>query len=259
MHHSVVHLGLPATCLAVAALVAVCLTSVSPAQTATTPFPEPLSNAAPPLYVTIADFAVLPDFEGEPARMMLMTEEPGTGRLFVNDMHGLLYVVSEDGRTVNSFLNVFADEWGLKLQAEGAERGFQSFAFHPQFSEPGSAGFGKLYTYLDTANTDPESDFTSSGGTNTHDTVLLEWTAADPRRSFYDGAAPRELFRVEQPSGNHNGGQLAFHPSVQPGAAGFGLLYVGSVDGASGGDPLGMAQDREKIFGKILRIDPRVE
>ncbi len=34
------------------------------------------------------------------------------------------------------------------------------------------------------------------------------------------------------------------------------MLYVGSADGGSGGDPFDLAQDLGSIFGKILRIDP---
>ena len=72
----------------------------------------------------------------------------------------------------------------------------------------------------------------------------------------YDGGAPRELIRVEQPYGNHNGGQIAFNPLAALDDADFGLLYVGSADGGSGGDPLDLAQDLNSVFGKILRIDP---
>ena len=34
------------------------------------------------------------------------------------------------------------------------------------------------------------------------------------------------------------------------------MLYVGSADGGSGGDPLNLSQDLSSAFGKILRIDP---
>ena len=34
------------------------------------------------------------------------------------------------------------------------------------------------------------------------------------------------------------------------------MLYIGSADGGSGGDPMNMAQNMGSIFGKILRIDP---
>ena len=47
---------------------------------------------------------------------------------------------------------------------------------------------------------------------------------------------------------NHNGGQLQFLGD---------LLYFGTGDGGSGGDPPNNAQDKESLLGKLLRIDPR--
>ncbi|MGH7130305.1 MAG: PQQ-dependent sugar dehydrogenase, partial [Planctomycetaceae bacterium] len=91
---------------------------------------------------------------------------------------------------------------------------------------------------------------------NTHDTVLLEWTARNTDGARYDGGAPRELIRVQQPFSNHNGGQIAFNPLAGPGDADFGMLYIGNADGGSGGDPLNLAQNPASAFGKILRIDP---
>ena len=85
---------------------------------------------------------------------------------------------------------------------------------------------------------------------------LLEWTAATPDAETYDGGPSRELLRFEQPFGNHNAGQLAFNPLASPGDTDFGLLYMGSADGGSGGDPLGAGQNLAVAFGKILRIDP---
>jgi glucose/arabinose dehydrogenase len=138
----------------------------------------------------------------------------------------------------------------------GNERGFQSFAFHPQFNRPGTPGFGKFYTYTDTANTSATADFKPGGGTHTHDTVLLEWTANSPAGATYDGGAPRELMRFEQPFGNHNAGQLGFNPLATQGGPDYGLLYLGVADGGSGGDPLHLAQNLGSAFGKMLRIDP---
>ena len=77
-----------------------------------------------------------------------------------------------------------------------------------------------------------------------------------PSAATYDGGAPRELMRFEQPFGNHNGGQLAFNPLAEPNSAEFGLLYIGIADGGSGGDPLNLAQNLSSAFGKMLRIDP---
>ncbi len=47
---------------------------------------------------------------------------------------------------------------------------------------------------------------------------------------------------------NHNGGQLQFLGN---------LLYFGTGDGGSGGDPPNNAQNKDVLLGKLLRIDPR--
>ena len=226
------------------------------AQTTDDPFPTPIAEQAEALHVGIEEFAVLPDFMGAPARMMLLVDEPGTGRLFVNDMHGVLYAVSYAGQTVTRYLDLNAPTWYLNVQSAGFERGFQSFAFHPQFGQRGTPGFGKLYVYTDTGNQIPLPDFTAGGGNDTHDTVLIEWTSVDPALPHYAGTRPRELIRVEQPFPNHNGGQIGFNPTAQPGDSDFGLLYIGSADGGAGGDPLDLSQNLASVFGKILRIDP---
>jgi hypothetical protein len=190
--------------------------------------------------------------------MMNLVDEPGTKRLFVNDMRGPIYSVSYDGKTVVPYLDVNAATWGNPVQSTGRERGFQSFTFHPQFGQAGTPVYGKFYTYLDTTNMPPAPDYPPTGGDRpTHDTVLLEWTARTAGAVTYDGGAPRELLRVRQPFGNHNAGHMAFNPLASPGSAEFGLLYFGVADGGSGGDPFNMAQDMASPFGKVLRIDPQ--
>ena len=226
------------------------------AQTANDPFARPIAASEGVVRVNVVEFASLPDVGGEPARMMLMSHEPGTRRFFVNDMRGPLYAVSEDGKNVGLYLDINAVQWAVRVQSMGNERGFQSFAFHPQFNQPGTRGFGKLYTYTDTTNMTPPPDFTPTGGNNTHDTILLEWTAKTPTAATYDGGPPRELIRMRQPFANHNAGLLAFNPNAAPGSADFGLLYMSIADGGSGGDPLRMAQNLGSAFGKFFRIDP---
>ena len=239
-----------------AATALVLAASAAAGQTSNDPFPDPIPAGDGVITVGVVEFASLPFIDGQAPRMMRLVDEPGTGRLFVNDMHGLVYTVSYDGGTVTRYLDLTDLSWGLAVEASRRERGFQSFAVHPQFGEPGAPGFGKLYTYTDTSNTAPPPDFVPNGGADAQDTILLEWTAADPTAPVYDGGPPRELLRVEQPFRNHNGGQLGFNPLAAPGGPDFGLLYVGSADGGSGGDPLDLAQNLGSIFGKILRIDP---
>ena len=220
------------------------------------PFPQPINTTDGVIRVNIAEFASIPDMAGEPARMMLLVNEPGTRRLFVNDMRGPLYSVSYDGRTVTRYLDINAAAWGISVQSQGRERGFQSFAFHPQFDQAGTRGYGKFYTYTDSSNMQPKPDFLPAGGDNTHDTVLLEWTARNPAAASYDGPPPRELLRFRQPFANHNAGLASFNPLAMPGSADYGLLYFDLADGGSGGDPFNAAQNLASPFGKMLRIDP---
>jgi hypothetical protein len=204
----------------------------------------------------VREFASLPDIDGVPARMMRLVDEAGTKRLFVNDMRGPIYVVSYDGKAVSLYLDINDPKWGVSVQSQGRERGFQNFAFHPDFARAGSPGAGKFYTYTDTTNQMPAPDFDTPNPKNTHDTVLLEWTAKTPGAATYDGGAPRELIRLRQPFANHNAGHLAFNPAAPATGGERGFLYVGVADGGSGGDPLNLAQNMASAFGKVFRIDP---
>ena len=227
-----------------------------PAGQTNDPFPQPIVRDQGVITVTLREFASLPDIAGVAARMMTLVEEPASRRLFVSDMRGQLYAVSADGKAVTPYLDVSDPKWGVAVQSQGRERGMQSFVLHPQFAQAGTPGFGKLYTYTDTSNQAPAPDFTTPNAGTTHDTVLLEWTAKTAGAPAYDGEAPRELIRLRQPFANHNGGALAFNSTARPGAADYGLLYVGIADGGSGGDPMKLAQNLGSAFGKIFRIDP---
>jgi len=220
------------------------------------PFPQPINIKDDLVRVTLAEFAAVPDAGAEAARMMLLVNEPGTRRLFVNDMRGPLYSVSYDGKTVVKYVDINAPAWGVNVQSQGRERGFQSFAFHPQFGQAGTRGYGKFYTYTDSSNMQPKPDYVPAGGMNTHDTVLFEWTAKNPAAAAYDGGPPREMVRFRQPFANHNAGLASFNPFAMPTAADYGLLYFTLADGGSGGDPFNMAQSLGTPYGKMLRIDP---
>jgi Glucose / Sorbosone dehydrogenase len=242
--------------LAVGLVMAPLAIAQTPPQPTDDPFPLPIAVAEGVVRVNFREFASLPDVDGEAARMMLLVDEPGTRRLVVSDMNGLLYTVSYDGQRVTPYLDLRDPRWAVSVQSRGSERGLQSFAFHPQFNRRGTPGFGKFYTFTDTSDTSPTPDFRPGGGNHTHDTILLEWTARTPDAASYDGGPPRELLRLEQPFQNHNGGHITFNPLVAARDADFGLLYVGVADGGSGGDPLDLAQNLNSPFGKILRIDP---
>lgn len=237
------------------AAVALLFAGPASAQTTNDPFPEPIEQAQGVIVVGLEAFTSLPFIGNAPPRPMNLVDEPGTARMFVNDMQGPIYTVSYRG-AVALYLDIDASRWGVRVNSSGRERGFQSFALHPQFGEPGTPGYGKLYTWTDSQNKAPAPDYAPGGGEDSHDTVLLEWTAEDAASATYDGGPPREVLRIEQPFGNHNGGHMAFNPIPVPGEADFGMLYVGIADGGSGGDPMDLSQNMRSAFGKIFRIDP---
>jgi glucose/arabinose dehydrogenase len=61
----------------------------------------------------------------------------------------------------------------------------------------------------------------------------------------------RLLLTIEQPYSNHNGGHIMVGSD--------GMLWIGTGDGGSGGDPENRAQNPDSLLGKMIRIDPLAE
>lgn len=78
------------------------------------------------------------------------------------------------------------------------------------------------------------------------DTVIAEYAVAADGR--FDAASRRVLLTVDQPYGNHNGGNVTIGPD--------GMLYIGMGDGGAAGDPQRYSLNLTSLLGKILRIDP---
>ena len=80
----------------------------------------------------------------EPARMNLLLDEPGTQPPLRqhDERHALHRQLRRQDREAVSRLN--DPKWGNPVQSGGSERGFQSFAFHPQFAQAGSAGLRQV-------------------------------------------------------------------------------------------------------------------
>src|SRR5690606_37619669 len=66
------------------------------------PFTQPITTQGA-ITVRLREFASLPDIDNIAARAMTLVEEPGTRRLFISDMRGVLYAVSMDGKTVTQY------------------------------------------------------------------------------------------------------------------------------------------------------------
>ena len=142
-----------------------------------------------------------------------------SGRLFVVEQRGTVIALSSDGRATR-----WLDLQG-RTRAQG-ERGLLGLAFHPDFADD-----GRVFVH-----------YTDRNGRTT-----LSELRADPAGERVDPATEVVLFTLDQPYGNHNGGQIAFGPD--------GYLYLALGDGGSGGDPLNAGQDLSTPLGAILRLD----
>ena len=83
--------------------------------------------------------------------------------------------------------------------------------------------------------------------TNNDGNTRIDEYAVAPDGTF-DPATRREVLGFDQPYSNHNGGDIVFGPDN--------MLYIGTGDGGSGGDPDRRALNLGEWLGKMLRIDP---
>jgi glucose/arabinose dehydrogenase len=160
---------------------------------------------------------------GEFEQPLYLTQPLGEDEdLYVVEKGGRIVVV-DDGRVVEEPFLDLGDE-----VSTGSEQGLLSMAFSPDYERS-----GRFYV-----------NFTDTEG----DTRIQEFTRDPDDPRVADPRSRRELLRIDQPFENHNGGLLLFGPDD--------LLYVGTGDGGSAGDPMGNGQDLSTLLGKILRIDP---
>jgi glucose/arabinose dehydrogenase len=147
---------------------------------------------------------------------------PGTPRfLYVVEQRGTIRVV-HDGRVVR---RPFLDIRG-RVSA-GGERGLLSIAF-----DPGYERNHLLYGYY----------------TNKRGNIQIDEFRARSRTRARERSRRRVIAIGHPGAANHNGGQLQFGPG--------GRLYVATGDGGGAGDPREIAQDKRRLLGKLLRINP---
>jgi len=161
----------------------------------------------------------------------------GTGRIFVVEQRGLIYIIDPNNKLKKLLESPFLDisKKVIKLTAKYDERGLLGLVFHPKFKEN-----GRFFVYYSSAL--PQTG-------NDHIAVLSEFKVdpANPNKAL---TIEKVILQVPQPEWNHNGGQLMFGQD--------GFLYIGLGDGGSGGDPhgsTGNGQNKSTLLGKILRID----
>lgn len=146
------------------------------------------------------------------------------------DSSGRLFIVERDGRIMihdgsNLLGTPFLDI--VSQVSNTSERGLHSFAFHPEFTSNDRVFV--MYTNLD------------------GDSVVSEFAVSGGDANQLDPTSERIILTVDQPAGNHNGGQLQFGPD--------GYLYISLGDGGGANDVFENGQNLGTLLGSLLRID----
>jgi len=178
----------------------------------------------------------------------------GSGRVAVCDLRGALYLADADGKEAQLYLNHRDYPIAFDNSSMPNETGFAGFAFHPDFSNKGRPGYGKLYTAFSATTGSGEATYHKDDA-GSHESVIVEWTANDPGSIPFKGSY-REIFRVGQFAANHSIGTLSFNPSAGRRSSDYGNLYFSLGDGGAAFDPMNYGQSLQSPHSSILRIDP---
>ena len=215
------------------------------------PIPEPIAKSEITLNLQkVLQFPYTNDKQPR-TRVNKMGVHPITKETLVADLQGKIYILNSTNQ-----LEVYFDAtryFKNFVNNPGLATGLGSFAFHPDFAK------NKLMytTHTEPANT-AKADFAYAENIPVKlQWVVMEWTVNDPRARELTGTA-RELMRVNVVNVIHGMQEIEFNPYAKPGDVDYGLLYIGMGDGGAveKGFPE-IARDKNHIWGKVLRIDPR--
>lgn len=178
--------------------------------------------------------------DGLASPTVMMESTDNTGRLFVADQSGQIYIVKDGSRLSAPFLDIS----GKLVPRSSAqdERGLLGLAFHPDF-----ASNGRFFVYY-------SGPLRMGGAAGFDHTNYVAEYSASPGADQADAGSERILLEMDHPQSNHNAGMIAFGND--------GFLYISVGDGGGANDTGeghvegGNGQDiTENLLGSILRID----
>lgn len=242
-------------------------------------------TAPPTLVAELADYVEMPrttssDGRSAAARINVLIEEPGSGRLFVAEHAGPLSIVDKASRKAVSYINFngSADAPGLfpKFAPTGGfVSGLMGFAFDPDYRRNGVFYTIHLENPALTVEGKPKAGvlpgldasrfvatkpigMPANGQPLTREAVVTEWTDSNIKNVTFEGTV-REVMRVQLLNSIHPMSDLTFNPTAAPGGADWRVLYVSTGDGGTGEqtDVRRLNPQRLDHFGgAIIRIIP---
>lgn len=242
-------------------------------------------TAPPALVAELADYVEMPRTtagEGRTtaARVNVLIEEPGGGRLFVAEHAGPLSIIDKTTKKPVTYINFngLPDSSGLfpkYAPTGGFVSGLMGFAFDPDYRRNGVFYTIHLENPALTVDAKPKAGvlpgldasrfvptkpigMPANNQPLTREAVLSEWTDSNIRNVTFEGTV-REVMRVQLLNAIHPTSDLTFNPTAARGSADWRVLYVSTGDGGTGerNDVLRLNPQRLDHFGgKIIRIVP---
>jgi glucose/arabinose dehydrogenase len=164
-------------------------------------------------------------------KLVFAAQPPGSTDWYLLEQTGALKVLTGGAIKPTPFLNLSSMITLMNVPGVDDERGLLGLAFPPDY-----ATSGKFYVMM-----------TPAGNADT----VYEFKRSDADPYVADAKPTKTLLTMPMSAFNHNSGNVVIGKD--------GMLYVGTGDGGGTGcndNQPGAPQDPEKLFGKILRLDP---
>jgi glucose/arabinose dehydrogenase len=186
---------------------------------------------------------------GFSAPVALAAPDDGSGRLFIVDQVGLIYIIDSNDTLLDTpFLDLHSKI--VSLDGNYDERGLLGLAFHPDY-----ANNNRFFVYYSA----PSKGILPLGWN--HTSVITEFAVSADDPNLADPNSEKIIMQVNEPQANHNSGAISFGPD--------GYLYIPLGDGGNADDVgIGHAKDwydtnkggngqdlESNPLGSILRID----
>jgi glucose/arabinose dehydrogenase len=185
--------------------------------------------------------------EGFTSPLLLIESPDNSGRLFIIEQLGQIYIVKNGQKVAQPFLDISSKL--VQLQTDGDERGLLGLAFHPEY-----ATNGRFFVFY-------SGPLRSGGPSGFNHTNYVSEFKVSGNADVADPGSERILLAIDHPQGNHNAGMIAFGMDN--------YLYISVGDGGGGNDNGtghvsdwyadnggGNGQDiTQNLLGNILRID----
>ena len=169
--------------------------------------------------------------EGLASPLMVVESPDNTGRIFIVDQGGQIYILKDGERVSQPFLDISGKI--IPRDRPQDERGLLGLAFHPGFESN-----GRFFVFYSGA-------LSPTGPVGWDHTNYIAEYSVTPGADQANEGSERILLSIDHPQSNHNAGMIAFGPD--------GYLYISVGDGGGANDT-----DEGHVEGGNGQILPKI-